>query len=106
MSRKSFLVMPRNTRIAQSGLNTGKGKLTFKRGQNSMTVGDEALANEIDTQYGLKGTGDVWVERDERVSSWLRDDKGTHRYFFGSPNRLFREGWERIFGKEIQHEKE
>ena len=98
MTHRSFLVMPRKTKIAQTGLKTGKGRLTFKRGQASMTVGDESLANEIDTEYGLHGSGDVWVARDEMANSWLRDERGTHRYFWGS-NSAYRRGWDSIFGK-------
>lgn len=81
--KKAYLVMPRNTKAAEQGLKTGKGTLSFK-GKTSMMVGDESLAKEIDTQHGLKGTGDVWVAQDERAESFLRDGgDGVHHYFFG-----------------------
>lgn len=89
--KKAYLVMPRTTQIAESGLKTGKGTLKFKGGKTSMMVGDEALAKEIDTQHGLKGTGDVWVAEDQRAESFLRDDGpvgvGVHRYFWGQSQR-------------------
>lgn len=62
-----------------------------------MMISDEALAKEVDTTYGLKGSGDVWVSEDERVGSFLRDDartgQGVHRYFWGASPR-YSAAWE------------
>jgi hypothetical protein len=94
--KKAYLVVPRNTQTAQNGLPTGKGILDFK-GKTSMTICDESLANEVDSQHGLKNTGDVWVAEDQRGESFLRDDGpvgvGVHRYFWGASPR-FANAWE------------
>jgi hypothetical protein len=91
--KKAFLVMPRNKNAAESGLVTGKGTLDFK-GKTSMMIGDESLAREVDTQHGLKASGDVWVAEDQRGESFLRDDgvqgHGVHRYFWGQSPRYAR----------------
>jgi len=95
--KKSFLVMGRNTDIASKGLMTGKGHLKFKAGKNSMHIGDEALAQEVDAIHGKKGTGDVWVHEDPQSEPFLRDDgaigRGVHKYFWGSTSR-FSKAWE------------
>ena len=95
--KKAYLVMPRNTGIMQTGLKTAKGTLKFKKGKTHMMVSDEGLANEIDTQHGLKGTGDVWVAEDQRGESFLRDDGpqgvGVHRYFWGA-SPAFSNAWD------------
>ena len=80
------------------GLDTGAGHKSFKN-RTMMYVGED-LAKEIDEEYGLKhGTGEVHVDEDERLGSYIRDDRGTiHHYFWGS-TRAFADGWDRIFGK-------
>lgn len=97
MKKKAYLVMPRNTNVLDTGLKTGRGRLKFGKGKTSMMVGDESLANEIDTQHGLKGTGDVWVAEDQRGESFLRDDgndgRGIHRYFWGASPK-FSNAWD------------
>jgi hypothetical protein len=95
--KKKYLVVARNERTSQYGLETSKGNLPF-HSKTARIVEDPNLASEIDTEYGLKGSGDVWVERDEMLenNSAYHPD-GVHRYFFG-PTRKFVEGWERIFG--------
>jgi ABC-type tungstate transport system permease subunit len=91
MAKKAYLVMPRTTSIVDTGLQTSKGKLKFKKGKTSMMVSDAALASEIDTEYGRRGKNDVWVAEDQRAESFLRDDGpvgvGVHRYFWGSSRR-------------------
>jgi hypothetical protein len=81
----------------KNGLATGKGNLTFKNGKSSMLISDESLAKEVDTQHGLKGTGDVWVAEDQRAESFLRDDgqNGVHRYFWGATPR-YANAWEQF----------
>jgi len=95
--KKAYMVMSRNPGVLDTGLKTGKGKLKFKNGKNAMFVGDAALANEIDTVHGLKGSGDVWVHEDPRSEPFLRDDgaigAGVHRYFWG-PSSRFSNAWE------------
>lgn len=50
---------------------------------------DPAIAKEIDTQHGLKGSGDVWVAQDENLEWHEKHDgltdgkmKGIHNYTF------------------------
>ena len=86
--KKRYMVVPRSERIKESGLQTGKGKLSFG-GKTAAWVDDPAVANEINTQHGLKGSGDVWVAQDENLE-WhekhdgLTDGKnvGIHHYTF------------------------
>jgi hypothetical protein len=86
--KKKFLVMPRNPRAQQSGLQTSKGLLKFGRKAQGLYVSDPGLVDEIDNTYGVKGNGDVWTHEDERVESWDandRDDRkfgGVHNYTF------------------------
>ena len=89
MSKKRrYIVVPRTTEATKNGLVTGKGKVDFK-GKTAAWVSDPAQAEEINTQYGLKGSGDVWVEQDENLE-WhdkhdgLTDGKmtGIHHYTF------------------------
>jgi hypothetical protein len=98
MPKKKHLVVARNERTSKFGLQTSKGNVPFHM-KTAKIIEDDGLASEIDTQYGLKGTGDVWVARDERLenqSAYHPDS--VHKYFFGSSS-AFRIGWERIFGK-------
>ena len=99
MPPRKYMVVARNERTSSDGLMTSKGNIPFN-GKTAKLITDPGLASEIDTQYGLKGTGDVWMERDERAENVLAyHPDSIHRYFFGA-TRAFREGWERIFGKE------
>ncbi len=97
MTKKSYLVMSRNPGVLETGLKIGKGKLKFKNGKNSMFIGDEALAREVDVIHGLKGSGDVWVHEDPQSQPFLRDDgaigAGVHRYFWGASPR-YASAWE------------
>jgi hypothetical protein len=89
MSRKRrFIVVPRNTRTQMNGLQTGKRKLDFGK-QTARWIDDPAEARDIDTRYGLKGSGDVWVEQDENLEWHAKNDNGTdgrmagiHHYTF------------------------
>jgi hypothetical protein len=74
--------------VKQSGLRTGKGKLNFGK-KTAQWVDDPAVAQEIDTTYGLKGSGDVWVEQDENLEWHEQNDGqtdgrnlGIHHYTF------------------------
>ena len=80
------------------GLDLGDKHIDF-RGKTATYVRDRGIADEIENTYGLRGSGDVWTSQDERYESSLRDEGGTHRFFFGS-NSAFRRGWEKIFEKE------
>jgi hypothetical protein len=92
------MVVARNTRTSEHGLETSKGNVPF-HGKTAKMIDDPGLASEIDTQYGLKGTGDVWVERDERLENYVNyHSDGASTSFFG-PTRAFSEAWERIFGE-------
>ena len=86
--KKRYMVVPRSEGIKETGIQTGKGKLTFGD-KTAQWVDDEGVANEINTQHGLKGSGDVWVAQDENLE-WhekhdgLTDGKnvGIHHYTF------------------------
>lgn len=98
MKKKKYIVMPRNTRVMKDGLDTGKGHLDFK-GKSMMYLNDSALADEIETNQGLKGDRDVWVHEDPRLEHQINyHADGISKSFFG-PTRAFAEGWERVFGK-------
>lgn len=86
--KKRYIVVPRTQGIQQNGIKTGKGQLTFGK-KTAQWVDDPAVAKEIDTQYGLKGSGDVWVEQDENLEWHAKHDDGTdgkmagiHHYTF------------------------
>ena len=88
MKKKRYIVVPRTTGIQQTGLKTGKGTLSFK-GKTAMWV-DESVASEINTQHGLKGSGQVWVAQDENLEWHEKNDGqtdgrkilGIHKYTF------------------------
>lgn len=86
--KKRYMVVPRTESVKERGISTGKGKLTFGT-KTAQWVDDPAIAKEIDTQHGLKGTGDVWVAQDENLewheaNDGLTDGKkvGIHHYTF------------------------
>jgi len=86
--KKRYMVVPRSTGIQQTGIKTGKGQLTFGK-KTAQWIDDPAVAKEIDTQYGMKGTGDVWVAQDENLEWHEKHDgltdgkmKGIHNYTF------------------------
>lgn len=86
--KRRYIVVPRTTGIKETGLKTGKRHLKFGT-KTARWVDDPAEAREIDAHYGVKGTGDVWVEQDENLE-WhdkhdgLTDGKmtGVHHYTF------------------------
>jgi hypothetical protein len=97
MPKRKYLVVARNTKTSEFGLETSQGNIPFHK-KTARIVEDPGLASEIDTEYGIHGTGDVWVERDEMLENKSQyHPDNVHKYFFGA-TRLFREGWERIFG--------
>lgn len=97
MKKKKYIVIPRNEKIMKTGLKTGRGTLDFK-GKTMMYLNSSDLAREVDTEHGLKGSGEVWVEQDERLENHVNyHSDGASKSFFG-PTRAFCEGWERIFG--------
>ena len=86
--KKRYMVVPRTTGVQQTGIKTGKGQLTFGK-KTAQWIDDPAVAKEIDTQYGMKGTGDVWVAQDENLEWHEKHDgltdgkmKGIHNYTF------------------------
>ena len=103
MKKKKYIVVPRNEMIMKTGLKTGKGVLDFK-GKTMMYLNSSELAREADTQYGLKGSADVWVAQDERAEHHVNyHSDGASRSFFGS-TRAYTTGYERIFDKEIKND--
>ena len=100
------MVVARNTRTSENGLVTGKGNVDF-HGKTAKIIEDPGLATEIDTQYGLKGTGDVWVARDEMYENKANYHdsslQSTHNYFFG-PSKSFADAWDEL--QERRKEKE
>jgi hypothetical protein len=103
MAKKKFLVVARNTKTSEQGLMTSKGNVPF-HSKTAKIIEDPGLANEIDTEYGLKGKGDVWVERDDMLEhhSNYHSSNKVHNYFFGS-NKAYREAWDDIFGGKDGH---
>ena len=86
--KKRFMVVPRDERTKAAGVVTGKGKLDFK-GKSAAWVEDAGVAEEINKQHGLKGSGDVWVAEDENLEWHEKHDgltdgkmKGIHNYTF------------------------
>jgi hypothetical protein len=108
MKKKRYIVVPRTEGIKQTGLNTGKGKLTFGK-KTAQWVDDPAVANEINTQYGLKGSGDVWVAQDENLEWHERHDGGTdgkkvgiHHYTFSGVDTSHFKVWVMKRGKLVR----
>ena len=87
--KKRYIVVPRTDAIKRSGIQTGKGKLTFGK-NTAQWVDDPAIAREIDTQHGLKGSGDVWVEQDENLEWHANNDEGTDGRNLGIHHYTFR----------------
>ena len=89
MRKKRYIVVPRSERAMLDGVRTGKRKLNFGA-KTAIYVDDPAEAREIDSHYGLKGNGDVWVEQDENLE-WHENNgggtdgknRGMHHYTFG-----------------------
>lgn len=92
MKKKKHIVMARSEKAIQDGVVTSKGKLDFK-GKSMMSV-DADIANEIEYNQGLRGTGDVWTHEDPR-RNWSETYKadGVHSFFFGSSPR-YRVAWD------------
>jgi hypothetical protein len=119
VKKKRFIVVPRTESVKETGIQTGKGKLTFGR-KTAAWVDDPAIAREIDTQHGLKGSGDVWVEQDENLEWHEANDGetdgrklGIHKYTFAGVDmtgiRTTRDNgyvWARRGGKEIRVKRE
>lgn len=100
--KKRFMVVPRTTGVQQTGIKTGKGQLTFGK-KTAQWIDDPAVAKEIDTQYGLKGTGDVWVAQDENLEWHEKHDgltdgkmKGIHNYTFAGVDMEKKGGNKRV----------
>ena len=90
MKKKRYIVVPRTDAVKKKGIATGKGRLTFGN-KSAQWVDDPAIANEINTTHGLKGSGDVWVEQDENLEWHERNDgmtdgrnSGIHNYTFAN----------------------
>jgi len=85
--KKKFIVVPRTEKAVLDGLDTSKGKFGF--GGKTARIVDQSTANEIDSQHGLKGSGDVWVHEDENLAWHEHHEAGTdgrklgiHHYTF------------------------
>ncbi len=110
--KKRYIVVPRTEYVQRTGLQTGKGKLKFGR-KTAQWVDDPAIAQEIDTQHGLKGSGDVWVAQDENLEWHEKHDGqtdgrkvGIHHYTFGAQtSRNVEEFWKRYERKKKKLEK-
>jgi hypothetical protein len=86
--KKRYIVVPRTEGMKQQGLKTGKGHLHFGK-TTAAWVTDPSVAREIDFEYGMKGSGDVWVAQDENLEWHDKHDAGTdgknvgiHHYTF------------------------
>lgn len=111
MRKKRYIVVPRTEQAMMDGVRTGKRKLNFGN-KTARWVDDPAEAHEIDTHYGLKGTGDVWVEQDENLE-WHANNgeqtdgrnRGIHHYTFGPMrSKGAEEFWKRYERKKKQRE--
>jgi len=89
VKKKRYIVVPRTEGAKERGITTGKGKLTFGD-KTAAWVDDPAIAREIDTQHGLKGSGDVWVEQDENLEWHENNDAGTDGKNLGIHHYTFR----------------
>lgn len=86
--KKKYIVLARNAKIQTQGLITGKGKRVFGE-KSAMWISDPAEAQEIETQYGMKGSKDVAVTTDQQYE-WSVNNEGsngtrmdnTHHYTF------------------------
>ena len=104
---KRSIVVPRESRIIQEGLDIGDRHISF-HGKTGKMIDDPGIVEAIEQKYGLSATGidagRVWTHEDPRATYALNYHEGvamgksTHNYFFGS-TRSFREGWEKIFGR-------
>jgi len=88
--KKRYIVVPRTEGVKQAGVKTGAGRLKFGN-KSAAWVDDPAIANEINTTHGLKGSGDVWVEQDENLEWHEKNDGltdgrnlGIHHYTFAN----------------------
>lgn len=98
MGKKNFLVVSRDADVPGGGLDIGENHINF-HGKTAKIITDPGLADEIDKTHGLKGSGKVWVERDERLNNHTTyHEDGIHTYFFGS-SRKFAERYDEIFRK-------
>jgi len=111
--KKRYVVKPRTPRVMEKGLTTTKGNIGFG-GKTQKILTDETLAREIDTEYGVGGTGkrDVYVYEDERLEWHDANEKdtdgvdrlsGVHMYFFGQGSRQYQQNYQRIFRKKEKH---
>ena len=106
MKKKKYMVVPRAENVVLDGLKTTKGKFDFK-GKTAAWV-DSDIANEIDSEYGKKGSNDVWVARDENLEWHNHHDGNTdgrkvgiHHYTFQGVDMEKRGGNERVKVKTV-----
>ena len=112
MKKKRYIVVPRTEGIKETGIQTGKGRLTFGN-KTAQWVDDPAIAREIDATHGLKGSGDVWVEQDENLEWHEHNDAGTdgrnvsiHHYTFRGVDTSHFKVWVLKRGKIVRTTKE
>lgn len=100
MAKKKYMVVGRTKDAVLNGIQTSQGLKEF-HGKTAMYV-DQDMASEIETEHGLKGSGEVFTMEDDRVTTHVRDNEGeiqgVHHYHFGY-SRTFAQNWEKIFGK-------
>ncbi len=95
--KKKYIVLARNPGIQQQGLTTDKGHRSFGE-KSALWISDPAEAQEIETQYGMKGSRDVAVTTDQQYEWSLNNEGGNgtrmdniHHYTFqGVDNSLFK----------------
>lgn len=102
MRKKKYIVLARNPRIQQQGLETGRGHRSFGT-KSAMWISDPAEAREIEHQYGMKGTKQVAVTTDQQYEWSVNNDgsNGTrmdniHHYTFQGVDRKAAGGNERV----------
>lgn len=107
MKKKKYIVLPRNGKVFENGLTTGKGHRKFKK-SGAMWITDEAEAREIEHEYGMKGKRQVAVTTDQQYE-WSANNEGgngtkmdnIHNYTFQGVDMEKRGGNERVKVKTV-----
>lgn len=110
--KRKFIVLPRNGKIFEEGLTTGKGHRKFNKA-GAMWISDEAEAREIDHEYGMKGKKKVAVTTDQQYEWSVNNENGDgtkmdniHNYTFGPmTSKAAEDFWRRYKRKKAKKQK-
>ena len=96
--------MARNEHVLQNGLKLGNKTIDFK-GQSSVHVDDD-IVSEVEKEYGLKGSGDVWTHEDPILNHTERyKADGIHSYIWGASPR-YSKAWDAFEKRRSDKKKE